>query len=134
MKPLLISIALVLLFSCRKETTSTNTNTITITLDSCSSQATDTQNFQICFDSLLEESRCPANANCIWQGAAKAKFRFKINGQEHVLRLSTLSMAPSYTNDTTVAGFHFKLINILPYPVYPNNPTGQVTAIVEVTQ
>ena len=134
MKLLMIALALFVLFSCRKETKTTNSDTIIVALDGCSDQPTESQVWQICFDSLLEDSRCPINANCIWQGVAKGKFRFKINSQEHVVLLSTLTMAPYYTNDTTVSGIHLKLNNILPYPVYPNNPQGQITASVEVTQ
>jgi hypothetical protein len=134
MKTILIAISLVILFSCKKEASTANTSTITVTLDNCSSEETGVQDFQICFDSLLEDSRCPSNAVCIWQGVAKAKFRFNVNNQEHIVHLSTLDIAPYYNNDTAVGNAHLKLIDIAPHPVLGNNPQGPITATVEVTQ
>jgi hypothetical protein len=131
MKLFLIAITLVIFVSCKKETT---VDTQTIALNNCSEEPVESLAYRLCFDSLLEDSRCPANAVCVWQGAAKAKFLFKVNNQEHVVRLSTISMAPHYSTDATVAGYHLKLVNILPYPVYPNTPPAQVTATVEITQ
>ena len=133
MKTLLTIILLVILFSCKKETTTTTTSDITATLGNCKTQSCENKNYEICFDSLLEDSRCPINANCIWQGVARAKFRFKTGSQEHIIRLSTLTMAPHYAMDTTVAGFHLKLVNILPYPVHPNTQQAPITATVEIT-
>jgi hypothetical protein len=134
MKLFLIAFILVIFFSCSKE--QTETETISVALNNCSEQPLDVQSYLLCFDSLVEDSRCPDNAVCIWQGVAKAKFRFNVNSQEHVVTLSTLNMAPNYTRDTTVAGYHLKLVNILPYPLNPNNPNpqGEVKATVEITQ
>ena len=133
MKPMLIAITLVLIFSCKKET-QTTIDTVTVSLNNCSEYPADNQPYSLCFDSLVEDSRCPANAVCVWQGVAKAKFRFQVNNQDHIIRLATMDMAPYYSVDTTAGGYHLKLVNILPYPVYPNTPPAQVTATVEISQ
>ena len=133
MKIIVFVFTLAFFISCKKETISTDVD-ITVSLDNCAEQTSDTVQYRLCFDSLLEDSRCAINTNCVWQGAAKAKFRFMVGSQEHVVRLSTIDMAPYYSTDTTVAGYHLKLINILPYPVYPNNPQTPITATVKITQ
>ena len=134
MKPILIAITLVLLFSCKKDPTNKEKNTITVALNNCSSEETGAAAYQLCFDSLLDDSRCPKNVVCVWQGVAHGKFRFIVNNQQHVVKLATANFAPTFYTDTTVAGYHLKLINILPYPEYPNNPPGPITATVEITQ
>ena len=131
MKTILAAITLVILFSCKKETT--DTSTITIELNNCSAETPVSQDYQLCFDSLWD-SRCPSNVVCVWQGVATVKLIFKVNNQQHVVRLSTSTIAPDFIQDTTVAGYHLKLINVLPYPVHPNNPQGPIIATVEVTQ
>ena len=83
---------------------------------------------KLCYDSLIEESRCPANANCVWQGVAKARFRFFINDQEHAFYLSTLNFSTQYKIDTMIGGYTLKLVDIYPYP----GTTGQDRAEVEI--
>src|SRR5688572_13828978 len=102
MKLFLIALTLIVFVSCKKETTA-SVDTQTVALNNCSEEPAENLSYRLCFDSLLEDSRCPVNAVCVWQGAAKAKFRFKVNNQEHLVRLSTISMAPHYSTDTTVA-------------------------------
>jgi hypothetical protein len=54
------------------------------------------------FDAVVSDSRCPANAMCVWQGAATAAFSFSKNGDTHRFNLSTLTMKPQYTKDTVL--------------------------------
>lgn len=131
MKPILAALILMILFSCKKETL-TGTTTVTVDLNNCSIENT-SQSFQLCFDSLWD-SRCPSNVVCAWQGVAEGKFRFTVNNQQHAVRLATSGIPGYCSTDTTVGGVHLKLIDVLPYPVYPNNPQGPITATIEVTQ
>lgn len=114
------------IWSCSK---SLETDELIIPVASCVTKQYDTGTVQVCFDSLLEDSRCPIMADCVWQGVAKARFFVTINGQQHTMLLSTLDMAPLYNNDTLIAGYHFQLVNIFPYP----GTTGELKVVLSVS-
>ena len=44
---------------------------------------------KLSFNAVVSDSRCPANAMCIWQGAATATFSFIKNNDAHRFNLST---------------------------------------------
>ena len=114
MKSLTAFLFLVLvLFSCKK---SNDQDVLTIPLDDCVNRVYGSDSLQLCFEEIVEDSRCPANANCVWQGIGKARFVLELNGQQHVLHLSTSELAPHYTMDTTIGAYHFQLKHLNPYP------------------
>jgi hypothetical protein len=88
------------------------------------------------FDAVVSDSRCPANAMCIWQGAATATFSFTKNGDAHRFNLSTITMEPNYTKDTVIAGYKIEFINLLPYPgtFTPPAPDSQIKAELKITK
>lgn len=88
------------------------------------------------FDAVVSDSRCPANAMCIWQGAATATFSFTKNGDSHRFKLSTINMEPTYTKDTVIAGYKIEFINLLPYPgtFTPPAPDSQIKAELKITK
>ena len=88
------------------------------------------------FDAVLADSRCPANAMCIWQGAATATFSFTKNGDPHRFNLSTITMEPNYNKDTVIAGYKIEFINLLPYPgtFTPPASDNQVKAELKITK
>lgn len=75
----------------------------------------------LCFTSVESDSRCPANAMCIWAGTAICNFTFIKNGDLHQLKLATLAV-PGTPKDTTVAGFKIEFVNLHPYPGTTNGP------------
>lgn len=77
---------------------------------------------KLSFDAIVSDSRCPANAMCIWQGAATASFTFTKNGNSNRFNLSTITMSPHYTKDTVIAGYKIEFINLSPYPGTVPNP------------
>ena len=79
-------------------------------------------NVKLSFDVVISDSRCPANAMCIWQGAATATFTFTKNGNANRFNLSTITMPPHYTKDTVIAGYKIEFINLLPYPGTVTDP------------
>lgn len=91
---------------------------------------------KLSFDGVVSDSRCPANAMCIWQGAATAAFSFTRNGDLHRFNLSTISMEPNYTKDTVIAGYKIEFINLLPYPgtFTPPAPDSQIKAELRLTK
>lgn len=88
------------------------------------------------FDAVVSDSRCPANAMCIWQGAATAAFSFTKNGDTHRFHLSTITMKPQYTKDTVLAGYKIEFINLLPYPgtFTPPAPESHIKAEIKITK
>ena len=82
----------------------------------CANTKINGETIRVCFDSLVSDSRCPANANCIWSGEATVKLSIQRNRQTQSFKLSTLNATPIFRNDTTVFGYHVKLLSVTPYP------------------
>lgn len=67
----------------------------------------------ICFDSLLNDSRCPDDANCVWEGNAEIKLKLLITGLGYqYIKLNT-NILPT---DTTINHLNIALIGLSPYP------------------
>lgn len=68
----------------------------------------------VCFDTVLNESRCPEGSMCVWEGNAKIKLRVSINEiGEHSIELNTNQNFPI---DTTINHLNISLISLTPYP------------------
>lgn len=71
-------------------------------------------NIQLRFDSLLNDSRCPPEAMCFWEGNVQAKFSLTTaNKVKHFFVLNN-NLQP---RDTTIAGIHFQLVEITPLSI-----------------
>ncbi len=70
--------------------------------------------FSIALDSVINDSRCPKDVQCVWEGSAKVGFSIQIHETktQHNFTLETL---PS-ENDTTIGNFNIKLRELSPYP------------------
>ena len=99
--------------SCDKEPASLNENYIPV--NKCQSYYQDGEKLTLCLDSIVQDSRCPINAFCIWQGVAVARFTVDTKNNDHVIELATAPLL-QYNKDTIVAGFKIELINIAPHP------------------
>jgi len=86
------------------------------------------KNISIKLDSVTEDSRCPVNVECVWAGNARAKFILNSNNQPFGFSLNTSS---GFRNDTIIAGYKFKLIELKPYPVYLH-PINQLEYIARI--
>lgn len=64
------------------------------------------------FVELVEDSRCPADTQCIWAGNAKIKIRVSKNGRSHALTLDTNGPNQSVTSE----GYSIKLVGLTPVP------------------
>jgi len=91
---------------------------------------------RLCFDSLISDSRCPANAMCVWQGTAVAKFSLSKNNETSSFTLATINMSPNYRKDTTIMGYKIEFINLSPYPgtVPTPVPADQIKAELKITK
>ncbi|MEO6731807.1 MAG: hypothetical protein ABIN01_11380 [Ferruginibacter sp.] len=112
MKSLLsILVVLIIISSCRKQPPALNENFISV--NKCQSFTKEGNTITCCVDSVIQDSRCPIGAMCIWQGIAVGRFLVKSNNENHVITLAT-SEFPPYTRDTIVAGYKIEFINLLP--------------------
>ncbi len=70
-------------------------------------------NLTVRFVSLVEDSRCPTNVNCVSAGNAKIKIEVgRRNGASRIFELNT-NLKPQIIS---YAGFEIKLINLNPKP------------------
>jgi hypothetical protein len=82
----------------------------------------------ICFDSVLNDSRCPPDAICIWEGNACVRFKFgQLNEEPVLFNLNTHNM---FTRDTVLGGYRFKLLNVYPQS---RKLTGQTVSRAELS-
>ena len=118
MKPFLITtfVALTALIHSCSKSIDLNEGTAELRLKQCATGILNGDDLKLCFDKVVEDSRCPANAMCIWQGAATVKLNFTKNGETHSFNLSSLTMPPTYTKDTIISGYKIEFLNLLPYP------------------
>jgi hypothetical protein len=88
----------------------TRSDTIDLAYRECLSDAGN-HNY-LCFESVLSDSRCPVNVQCIWAGEASARFSFKDQAHDSPIRIN-LRLGDSDTLDN---GCIIKFIDLLPYP------------------
>lgn len=122
--------------SCSKKDVELREGTVEITLQRCGNGEIAGNNLRLCFDSLITDSRCPANAMCIWQGTATAKFSFTKDNETKTFVLSTLDMPPTYTKDTVLMGYKIEFVNLSPYPgtVPMPVPDDKIKAELKITK
>ena len=112
----IVPIALVLLANACSKSIELKEGTMQIKFHQSAEGNIAGDNLKLSFDSLIEDSRCPANAMCIWQGAAVARFSFTKDHATTSFRLSTINMQPNYIKDTVVMGYKIEFMNLSPYP------------------
>jgi len=66
------------------------------------------------FDAVTEDSRCPADANCVWAGRAGAKLAVVIDASEQPFELHS---DPEATRAQSVGDLRFEWIQLDPYPM-----------------
>jgi hypothetical protein len=108
--------------SCKKSLQRNNSHKIQINSSTyvswktCSQAIYKSDVLKICFDSLIEDSRCPTGAECIWQGVAVVKFSFSVNDNHHDLVLSPQPSPVFLPSDTSLMGYKIEFVSLQPYP------------------
>ena len=112
---LLLFLSGIFFFSSCKKNALKVINDNSIPLYNCSEKAMGMP--YICFDSLINDSRCPVGAECIWQGTAIIQASFHENGNSHTFKIS-LQGYPTLgnTNDTTINGYRIIFTDLEPHP------------------
>ncbi|MER3632590.1 MAG: hypothetical protein C4325_10860 [Blastocatellia bacterium] len=72
-----------------------------------------TSKLKVKFLAVVEDSRCPEGANCIWAGAVTVKLQVMLPGKEpKTVELSTLQGREMFEYE----GVSIKLVSVSPYP------------------
>ena len=119
--------------SCSKSGDNLREGTIELKFSDCEKGNIAGDDLKLCFEAVVSDSRCPSNAVCIWEGAATATFSFIKNGDNHRFNLSTLTLKPSFTKDTIIAGYKIEFIDLSPYPAGDFIPDRQRKAELKIT-
>jgi len=70
--------------------------------------------FYVCLDSIIADSRCPKGVYCIWAGNAEVRFELhRCNEKPLLFSLNTNSQ---FNTIETIDGFSFRLVSLSPYP------------------
>jgi hypothetical protein len=121
--------------SCSKKDIQLKEGKIEIAVRRCGSGDIGGDTIRLCFDSLISDSRCPANAICVWAGSALAKFSLTKNGESTSFNLATLKYG-SYNKDTVIMGYKIEFVNLSPYPgtVSTPVPADRIKAEIKITR
>jgi hypothetical protein len=87
----------------------------------------------ICWDSVLNDSRCPKDVVCKWAGNAEVRMLFSCYNNLKTIILNTHG-GESFRTDTLIGGFKIKLLKLTPYPETSSKiPQENYTAEIIIT-
>ncbi|MEQ8809710.1 MAG: hypothetical protein RIE59_11630 [Imperialibacter sp.] len=69
---------------------------------------------QLTFKKLVEDSRCPANAMCIWQGMVTVEMQAQVGSKTETFTLTTNPQEPK--TSAVLLGYEVTLVNVFPHP------------------
>ena len=110
MKQFSILFCMIMLIACGKSDVNPDDNMIKIGESFTADDGT-----EISFLGLVEDSRCPSEAVCVWEGQAKVNIRVVPNATAHDIELTKRAghpeLAVTMVEDKTV-----RLVDVSPYP------------------
>ena len=121
--------------SCSKKDIELKEGILEIGVQQCAAGNIGSDNLTLCVDSVLEDSRCPSGAVCVWEGRAVVKFSLTKENQKYPFALSTSARLGQYKKDTLLLGYKIELINVHPYPkTGSSTPNNKKTAEVKISR
>jgi hypothetical protein len=84
------------------------------------------------FDAVTEDSRCPSDVTCIWEGQATIRLEIEQAGQKESVLLST-SLSPSITPLVKVMGHEIALVQLRPTSFTSKEKVTHYEAVLSVT-
>ena len=118
---------LLLMSNCKTQTSQTETetasnNTVTIGVDNQVKIPNSKINLQ--FKEVVEESRCPVDVTCVWEGIAIVNVE-AISGSEKInFKVGTRDFLPkNVTKSFSFSGYKFTLTELRPQPGGKEEPT-----------
>ena len=115
--PFFALFALFFLMSCNKDDKQTVNLNEPFELDYRATTEFEDGNISITFENLIEDSRCPANAICIWEGRAVVEIKVQ---EEDEIAMYMLATTNSLNGDSLLTfqhnDYNVKLLNVSPFP------------------
>ena len=111
---------LLLMSNCKTQTSKTETtvatnNTVTIGLDKQVKIPNSKVSLQ--FREVVEESRCPVDVTCIWEGIAIINIEGISGNEKTNFQVGTRDFLPkNVTKSFSFSGYRFTLTDLKPYP------------------
>ena len=111
---------LLLMSSCKTqtskpETSTVNNNTVTIGLNK--SMKIPNSKVSLQFKEVVEESRCPVDVTCIWEGIAIVNVEAVSANEKTNFQVSTRDfLQKNVTKSFSFSGYRFTLTDLKPYP------------------
>ncbi|WP_276482989.1 hypothetical protein [Paraflavitalea pollutisoli] len=133
MRRLLFLAVICIAFTACDKDQAEGTQEESLSLGQCKSQQVSGDRISLCYETLIEDSRCPKEVNCVWEGIAIGQFTFTVNNNRHTLTLSTTS-AGRFINDTTIGRYKIHLQELLPYPSRSPREAVTPSASVSITR
>lgn len=114
---ILLFACLFLLISCRTQTTAPVANNNTVTIEINKKVKIPNANITLEFANILEDSRCPANVNCVWQGIAILDIHATSQQAPANFELATMDFEPKKASQSfSYAGYRFTLQSLTAQP------------------
>ena len=64
----------------------------------------------------INDTRCPANANCFGTGNVSGRFHLENKKSKYDFTLDYFNNPPVHKNDTVIGGLKYLLTDVLPWP------------------
>lgn len=82
------------------------------------------------FVKVKEDSRCPADVQCIWAGNAAVQLQVSMRGRSGKSLTLNSDSAPASVGEDQYRGYKFKLVDLSPYPrSRKGKPQGYVATL-----
>jgi hypothetical protein len=108
------------LSSCNKSTELTGDSSFslndTLQLPINKSAINNENQITVRIDSVLNDSRCPSDVVCVWEGNAAVRFILNNDGEETKFVLNTHG-GDNFRKDTIIVGYSIQFVNLKPFPV-----------------
>lgn len=75
-----------------------------------------TELISISFLDITQDSRCPENVTCVWQGLVEVEILVKVNGDEESFLLSSFPQFEGVPSQLDFNGYSISLVDVIPYP------------------
>jgi hypothetical protein len=112
----ILIVSLLLAVSCTKEDVF---NTYDIAFEET---ITHNKNVEVTFQD-IQDSRCPTDVVCVWEGQAEVSLSVFFDSDDAPTIVSLIErVGHAELAETTVNGYHFKLLEVNPYPDSAGNP------------
>lgn len=100
--------------ACSKNSQATS-NMLNIRKGSCLQATVTDAKLRICYEALIEDSRCPPTFQCIWAGRAVVRLSVFLGTEKYTILLATNRFGNGPSADTVVNGITIHLQDVVPY-------------------